>query len=368
MILTLGRMRRVRPLRLSRRPWLRLRAGFSTRGTERLLHALALRWRQRRAPSALTRMVTQRVSAATAVGTLLTQHVHSHVHFARTPRPWSDTSLPVSHPSMQARPSAAGDATPLRSRTHSIGARLALAGRLWGPQTSTTRAAPFPSMARAAGAPLVRRRAQPLALCGGTISARLTARAASAAHRIAVSTSATIEQPQRLRAPRSHAGYFGTEPRTQSTSRGPVPSAQGPSKAPAQFALGSATARVAPREPVRNQQAPLVRHGETDAPGRRLRDAVAGNQLVPLVWRSTTDVQRLMMRDATQTPGPGAPRGTHERNTGSVDHIPTYLNGIPRVVPSPSLPFDAATVDRLADDIMRRIERRARIERERRGL
>ena len=46
--------------------------------------------------------------------------------------------------------------------------------------------------------------------------------------------------------------------------------------------------------------------------------------------------------------------------------IPTM--NIRTAVPAAATVFDPAVVDRLADDVIRRIERRGRIERERRGL
>src|SRR5687768_9234037 len=128
MIPTLGRLRCVRPLCLSRRQWPRLRSGSFARSAHRLLHTLHLRWRRRRDAGALTRIAIQRVTPVMGVASSLTWTVYYHLHFARTQRPWSATSFALEPPSIEARRSAAGEPTDLPSRIHYIWARTGLGG------------------------------------------------------------------------------------------------------------------------------------------------------------------------------------------------------------------------------------------------
>lgn len=91
----------------------------------------------------------------------------------------------------------------------------------------------------------------------------------------------------------------------------------------------------------------------------------------PLVWRKASAAP-----DEAASRAVAAPRGAPPSAAGHVDGAPpvtraSALEPPPRLAPPPSPPPFALTgpvVDRLAEDVIARIERRARIDRERRGL
>jgi hypothetical protein len=103
-------------------------------------------------------------------------------------------------------------------------------------------------------------------------------------------------------------------------------------------------------------------------------------QLRETRWRQGIDVVRLEWRKATQSPprqedavaaaargaAPAASARTSPESVASTPARPTHLPR--RDSAPPLLTMDRSTLDRLADTVMQRIERRVRIERERRGL
>jgi hypothetical protein len=97
-------------------------------------------------------------------------------------------------------------------------------------------------------------------------------------------------------------------------------------------------------------------------------------------WRQGTDVVSLEWRKASPSPSadsalaPAPARSTAPPVPGhtpaeAARSTPAPITASPRREhPLPALTMDRSTLDRLADNVMQRIERRVRIERERRGL
>lgn len=67
---------------------------------------------------------------------------------------------------------------------------------------------------------------------------------------------------------------------------------------------------------------------------------------------------------ASTAPAPATSTTTH--GLASTTPATPPASAPPRTIATPTL--DAAFVDRLAEDVMRRVEKRVRVERERRGL
>lgn len=100
---------------------------------------------------------------------------------------------------------------------------------------------------------------------------------------------------------------------------------------------------------------------------RRTSPLVGANRSLELVWRATQ-----------QSPGDAGHKGVSadvagpsQRADGGSSAEPRALKAPARAERVPAAPvtsLDPGLVDRLTDDVIRRVERRLRIERERRGL
>jgi hypothetical protein len=134
--------------------------------------------------------------------------------------------------------------------------------------------------------------------------------------------------------------------------------------------LGRAPAGVR-AEAARVRPRLLSATGCADAPHAARRDAAIATfaTVVPLTWRAATgqpaeraDVPLVMPRASTsRKPAADPSSGSRSANRGERAREPA-----PAKPQSPLL--DSSTIDRLADNVMYRLDRRLRIERERRGL
>jgi hypothetical protein len=88
---------------------------------------------------------------------------------------------------------------------------------------------------------------------------------------------------------------------------------------------------------------------------------------VPMQWRSAPAVERAMRAPVRVAGGLDLRTPSSERRGAAAEPAVAVVPAAARVAP-PAPAFDRAAIDRLADDVMQRIERRIRIERERRGL
>lgn len=133
----------------------------------------------------------------------------------------------------------------------------------------------------------------------------------------------------------------------------PAPAAH-PAAAPAgverAFRGTATTALAAPRE---------------RAHGTALRGAIESPRATPTIWRSPSSPDRAEMPAPL---APGASRGGTAAGDASPALTPARQARSPVSVASAAPRLDSAAMDRLAEDVMTRIERRLRIERERRGL
>jgi hypothetical protein len=86
-----------------------------------------------------------------------------------------------------------------------------------------------------------------------------------------------------------------------------------------------------------------------------------------LVWRrNPPPATNSEIRSNLNTAGVVEPRSVN--TTGDDAPAGTVSPSINRTQPQPITKLDPALVDRLTDDVIRRVEQRARIERQRRGL
>lgn len=151
---------------------------------------------------------------------------------------------------------------------------------------------------------------------------------------------------------------------------------------PREFASGMHAGRT-PAAPLRPSISPppqtVIEHRlarpmsrDEEASGERpirslLAAALEGNP-VPMVWRQSSRAEASADAGAALQPGEtGGLRSTAPAAaTASAPRSPKTAGG---AAPAPAaLTFDALVMDRLAEDVLRRIERRVRIERERRGM
>ena len=108
-----------------------------------------------------------------------------------------------------------------------------------------------------------------------------------------------------------------------------------------------------------------------DAPGRRGDSAppLSHREHSPeLLWRRAARAATPPADDGADSHLPGAAARSAARSLPPHQTPPEPPASISRAAPRQLTQLDPALVDRLADDVIRRIEKRARIERERRGL
>jgi hypothetical protein len=116
--------------------------------------------------------------------------------------------------------------------------------------------------------------------------------------------------------------------------------------------------------------------GRTVLPGPASPPSV-NTQSIPapapaLVWRTIRSVSvpqgapGVSVQAAARGPAADAPRGARQAEAVTQGRVPAATVASAVAPPAPALSGPA--IDRLAEDVMQRIERRIRIERERRGL
>jgi hypothetical protein len=122
--------------------------------------------------------------------------------------------------------------------------------------------------------------------------------------------------------------------------------------------------RLADRHPrLQQRTTPAAAAGTRDAsmPAARAR------RPVPLVWRSAGPDPGRSSASPSRAMAASSPSASPSNPTGAPAMVPAADPARPRV-PVRTADFEPGVLDRLADDVIRRVERRARIERERRGL
>jgi hypothetical protein len=300
-----------------------VRSGGRARRQRKLWTPAPLRWRRRRMLHTRERAYRQGITAQNL------WRLEFHLHFTSQPAERSGGSRSAARPSVSRSPGA----SPISTRPAEYVARTAT------PKLPQPRAGRVPSP-RPVGTPAVLNR------CFGV---------AVAFHR----------HPAPRPAPSGHAGEVHRV--RVPAHRRPAVVRPGPmAYAPTRPDVPSARTHTIELL-VRHRHSPLV----NDAPAPRRVSAASHlvwNRLPELVWTRSQG-----QTAAAAAPEPGADLSSHTARLsppsrsvhGTMPH-PAITQA--RVPTAPITTLDPALVDRLADDVIRRVERRVRIERERRGI